>query len=513
MKGFRSIRNKLLVLVLLTTFCALSVASAIIVFYDLREYRQERFSDMRTQMQLLAYASVPALQFEDKSVASANLALLRLRPSVQAAAIYDADGQIFASYRRNALTPELAASPEPTGLRIEGSSMLIYSPIAENGQALGTAYISGDYLVNQRVLDLLLIIAGGMAGAMLAATLVCLWLQTVITTPIRSLAAKAREVIERKEFSMQAQKNSGDEVGLLVDAFNEMMQEINTRTHALKASNADLAQEISNHRQTRALILQLNRDLERKVLERTRELEAINKELETFCYSVSHDLRSPLRAISGFSQALREELPAELPGESSRYFDKIIAATNRMGQLIEDLLNLSRVSRGELVRQMLNFSDLALEVARDVRHVFPDHRVELAVWEDVTTEADPKLLRIVLENLLANAWKFTGKQLLPSVEVGAMRDAEREIFFVKDNGVGFEMKYANKLFAPFQRLHAAHEFPGTGIGLATVKRIINRHGGRIWCDSTPGVSTTFYFTLRHEPLPEGARLLEEELIG
>src|SRR5690606_28468047 len=148
--------------------------------------------------------------------------------------------------------------------------------------------------------------------------------------------------------------------------------------------------------------------------------------------------------ISGFSQALREELPAQLPGESGRYFDKIVAASSRMGQLIEDLLNLSRVSRGELVRQTLNFSDLALEVARDIQSVFPEHQVELSVWEGVTTDADPKLLRIALENLLGNAWKFTGKQPQPKVEVGAMRDGEREIFFVKDNGVGFEMKYSDK---------------------------------------------------------------------
>lgn len=513
MNAFRSIRNKLLALVLLTTFCALAVASAILVLYDLSEYRRLRLDDMRTQMELLAYASVPALQFEDKVVASANLALLRLRPSVQAAAVYDASGQLFASYRRDGFASGFAALPESAGVRTEGSSMLIYSRITESGQMLGTAYISGDYPVKQRILGWLLIITGVMAGAMLVATLMCLWLQTIITTPIRSLADKAREVIDRKEFSMQAQKNSGDEVGVLVDVFNEMMLEINNQTRALRASNSDLAQEISNHRQTRTLILQLNRDLERKVLERTRELEEINKELETFCYSVSHDLRSPLRAISGFSQALREELPAQLPGESARYFDKLVAASSRMGQLIEDLLNLSRVSRSELVRQPLSFSDLAKEVARDIQNMFSARLVELSVWEDIRTEADPRLLRIALENLLGNAWKFTAKQPRPTIEVGAMRDGDCEIFFVKDNGVGFEMKYSDKLFAPFQRLHAANEFPGTGIGLATVKRIINRHGGRIWCDSTLGVSTTFFFTLRHEPPPEARRFLEEELLG
>jgi signal transduction histidine kinase len=498
MRSFRSIRNKLLMLVLVTTFCALAVASVIILIYDIRDYRDTRINDMRTQIQLLAYATVPALQFEDASVADANLALLRLRPSVQAAAIYNARGQLFASYGRADLEPQFPALPEADSIRTDDTGMAIFSRIIEDGEILGTAYIRGDYLLIERILAFMQIVAGGLLGAMLVATLICLWLQSGITNPIKSIATVARDVVTRKEFDRRAEKNSADEVGMLVDAFNEMLEEIDMRTRALEMSNLNLAAEIGKHEESRELVLQLNSELEQKVRERTRELETINQELETFCYSVSHDLRSPLRSISGFSQALIEELPGELSGDARRYFDKIIAATSRMGQLIEDLLNLSRVSRGELVRQELCFSTLAREVAHDVQGVYPHLAPELSVWDAIDAEADPKLLRIALENLLGNAWKFSGKQDNPRIEVGMLKDGTREIYFVRDNGVGFDMKYADKLFGPFQRLHAVHEFPGTGIGLATVQRIIHRHGGRIWCDSTPGVSTTFYFTLKHD---------------
>jgi light-regulated signal transduction histidine kinase (bacteriophytochrome) len=280
-----------------------------------------------------------------------------------------------------------------------------------------------------------------------------------------------------------------------VDAFNDMLDEIANRTSALESSNRELGQEVAERMRAREEVLKLNDELEYKVMERTQQLQLSNQELETFCYSVSHDLRGPLRAISGFSQALREELPAELPGDARRYFDKIIAATHRMGQLIEDLLNLSRVSRVGLVRQAVNCSELATEILTDLKQQNPAHRVHTEVWSDMVVNADHKLLRIVFENLLGNAWKFSSKQANPRIEVGTMRDGNHEVYFVRDNGAGFDMKYADKLFGPFQRLHAMNEYPGTGIGLATVQRVIHRHGGRIWFDSKAGHGAVFYFTL------------------
>jgi light-regulated signal transduction histidine kinase (bacteriophytochrome)/HAMP domain-containing protein len=332
-------------------------------------------------------------------------------------------------------------------------------------------------------------------AAMLVAGLVSLWLQSVITNPILSVVNTARDVVSNKRYTRHAKKLSEDEVGVLVDAFNDMLDEIAHRTSALELSNRELNQEVAERMRAREEVLKLNDELEYKVMERTQQLQLANQELETFCYSVSHDLRGPLRAISGFSQALLEELPAELPGDSRRYFDKIIAASQRMGQLIEDLLNLSRVSRVELIRQPVNCSELATEILNDLKQQNPAHEVHAEVWSDMLVNADPKLLRIALENLLSNAWKFSSKQTSPRIEAGTMRDGKREIYFVRDNGAGFDMKYADKLFGPFQRLHAMNEYPGTGIGLATVQRVIHRHGGRIWFDSKAGQGAVFYFTL------------------
>ncbi|MGP1609396.1 MAG: sensor histidine kinase, partial [Burkholderiales bacterium] len=282
---------------------------------------------------------------------------------------------------------------------------------------------------------------------------------------------------------------------------------IENRTQAMETANQQLESEITRHAQARETIMQLNEELENRVTERTRQLQATNQELESFCYSVSHDLRGPLRSISGFTQAMKEELPAELPGDASRYLEKVMAATRRMGQLIDDLLNLSRVSRGELVRQRVDLTELARDVVRDLQAREPHYKPDVSVWQGMMTEADPKLVRIVFENLLGNAWKFSSKKDNPRIVVGVMKEGRREVYFVRDNGAGFDMKFADKLFGAFQRLHAMNEFAGTGIGLATVQRIINRHGGRIWFDSAPDNGASFYFTLAHDAAspehPEG----------
>lgn len=498
MRSFRHIRSKLLVMVLLTMFSAITVAGAFILYNDLREYRNTRINDLTTQIGLLAASSATALQFEDTAVAQENLELLRLRPSVRAAAIYNARGNHFATYTRegeHVVFPEL---PGDEGIETVNDNLVIFSRIVADGEILGTAYISGDYLIWQRAIDFIQINSLIALTAMAVAALVCLPLQASITKPLFAITDIAREVVNSRDFGRRVKRVSDDEIGVLVDAFNEMLNEIGKTTVALQDTNRQLEQEAGEHRASREMVMKLNAELERKVLERTQALQVANKELESFCYSVSHDLRGPLRAISGFTRALQEDYGTGMPDGAHRYFDKVIAASSRMGQLIEDLLNLSRVSRGELVRQQVNFSTMAHQIADDLKQQHPGYVIEVSIWEGISAEADQKLLRIVLENLMGNSWKFTTKQSQPRVEVGVMRDGQREIYFVRDNGAGFDMKYADKLFGAFQRLHGAGEFPGTGIGLATVQRIINRHGGRIWFDSTPGKGAVFYFTLKSD---------------
>ena len=230
-------------------------------------------------------------------------------------------------------------------------------------------------------------------------------------------------------------------------------------------------------------------------LQAAAELERTNKELEAFSYSVSHDLRAPLRAIDGFSHALLEDYSGRLDDEGKDYLNRVRAGCQRMGRLIDDLLDLSRVIRHELRFEAVDLSAVARSVASQLTQAEPDRKVDLAVGDDLRAHGDPGLLRIALENLLGNAWKFTGKTASPRIEFGAAAKDGGRVFFVRDNGAGFDMAYADKLFGAFQRLHDAGEFPGTGIGLATVHRIVHRHGGRIWAEAAVGRGATFYFTL------------------
>jgi len=239
----------------------------------------------------------------------------------------------------------------------------------------------------------------------------------------------------------------------------------------------------------------LSEDLEQRVIERTAELHAANKELESFSYSVSHDLRAPLRSIDGFSQALLEDYGDTLDAEGLENLRRVRAATQRMGHLIDDMLNLARVTRAGMQRETVNLSVMAPEIVADLLRGQPQRAVELDIADDLKVEGDERLLRVALENLLANSLKFTRERAPARIEVGSMEHDGKRTYYVRDNGAGFDMAYSEKLFGAFQRLHGAKEFEGTGIGLATVHRIIRRHGGQVWGEGAVGKGATFYFTL------------------
>ncbi|OFY51274.1 MAG: hypothetical protein A2W85_04560 [Bacteroidetes bacterium GWF2_41_31] len=276
---------------------------------------------------------------------------------------------------------------------------------------------------------------------------------------------------------------------------------VTARSETKRDSNGNVvglrgtAQDITERKLGEEEIRKLNQELESRVIERTTQLEAVNKELEAFSFSVSHDLRAPLRSIDGFSQALLEDYHDKIEEEGKNYLQRIRSAAQRMAQLIDDLLSLSRIGRSEINIQQVDLSKIVQQIADDLHANEPDRKVNFIIQKSIIVQGDSHLLRIVLENLIGNAWKFTSKHPTARIEFGVKLQKEISVYFVRDDGAGFDMRYTQKLFGAFQRLHTISEFPGTGIGLATVQRIIHRHAGKVWAEGEVEKGGSFYFTI------------------
>jgi PAS domain S-box-containing protein len=266
-----------------------------------------------------------------------------------------------------------------------------------------------------------------------------------------------------------------------------------------------ISTDITDRKRAEEQVRQFNTELEQRVRERTAELEASARELDAFAYSASHDLRTPLRALHGFSEILLEDYADRLDDDGRQSLRRIQANVARMELVIDDLLNLSRVTRTALTREQVDMGALGWEIIGELRAAEPHRRVEVQIADDLVTTGDSRLIRLALGNLLSNAWKFTGKREHAIIGLGAVRQDGPQVFFVRDNGAGFDMRYANKLLEPFQRLHTMAEFEGSGIGLAIVSRILNRHGGRVWAEGEPGTGATFFFTLTSDGTQPGQR--------
>lgn len=495
----RSVRQKLFLVVLATTFAALVMTGIAMAIYEVRTYQQSWSNDLMTQAEILGRASAPALTFDDPESATQYLSLLRARPTISAAAIYNAKGKLFAKYvHSDAASSIFPALPELDGTRIEGNELVVFKRLVENNEILGTVYLRADYELWQRLLDYLGILGVVMALSLLVALLMSIWLQRAVTRPILMVADVARNVMEKRDFSLRVTKTTEDEIGVLVDAFNAMLAEVGRRAEALESSNRQLEHEMAERRRTDDALRQLNVDLEQRVADRTEELGAANKELEGFSYSVSHDLRAPLRAVIGFSKMLLEDHGEQLDAEARRKVDVIREDAEHMGMLIDDLLAFSRLGRKAIQLTEVNMTELAQSVYDNLSRQTPDQHAEFRLGKLPPASGDRALLGQVWTNLLSNAMKFSSKRDGALIEVSAISNEQEYIYFVRDNGAGFDPRYQAKLFGVFQRLHDASEFPGTGVGLALIQRIVVRHRGRVWAEGKPGEGATFYFTLPRE---------------
>jgi len=484
------IKQKLTAILLLVSSSVLLLTAAAFVTYEVLAIRRTTLKNLSTLGRVIAANSTASLAFANEADATEILSALRAEPHVVAAGLYDKNGRLFARYPASLPGDALPAIPGRDGYRFEDSYVIGLEPVAETGNPrLGTLYLKSDMQVVSRALRLSAAIgAGVMAISLLAAYFLAAVLQGRISQPILALAETAAAVSARQDYSVRAPKLGEDELGTLTDAFNLMLGRIEDQNRELRRYATELEQRVTERTHE---LQERNEALRRNAA----ELLAANTELDAFAYSVSHDLRAPLRSIDGFSQVLLEDYGAQLDESGRDSLQRVRAASQRMATLIDDLLKLARVTRSEMRTELVDLSKIARDIATELHRSTPERQVDVTIAQGLEARGDVRLLRVALENLLRNSWKYTAKQPRPRIEFATVEGNGERVFMVRDNGAGFDMQYADKLFGVFQRLHSADEFEGTGVGLATVRRIITRHGGRIWAEGAVDRGATFYFTL------------------
>jgi signal transduction histidine kinase len=496
MSSSLSIGRQLGWLSVVSSGAAILAASMALLYFQLQEVRSSSLLRLETVADLIAFNIASAVDFNDPQAATAMLGSLKTRPAVISAGVV-VDGHVFAGYRRSGATVVENGDLRTTSAvsHFEDQELTVYRPISSEGRALGTLFIHVDLRDIGQTWQRFAVITGLVAiPALLIAILISQLPRRAISRPILKLASLAAAVSDRKDYSVRAPAiKSAAEIEQLVVTFNQMLTEIQAQHTEIEEARAQLEQRVTDR--THELEARTE-ELE----EQGRELAAANRELESFSYSVSHDLRAPLRAIDGFSKALLSEYSdRHLDKRGMHFLERVRAGTQRMSLLIDDMLRLARVTRRPLERSDVDVTAVATEVAAELARRNSGRRVRYTIEPCLRASADSHLLTIVFENLLGNAWKFTGMQSEAHIEVGQTSNGGEPMFFVRDNGAGFNAAYADRLFSPFQRLHDEAEFEGTGIGLATVKRIITRHGGLVSAEGNEGRGATFCFTMGGKP--------------
>lgn len=476
----RSLASRLTRMNLLVSAVVLLIATLAFFTYDLISFRANLERNLEAEAQMIGDNSISAMLFNDQQSAITTLASLHHSPDVIGGALRLPDGRIFASYgppvHPDAPIHRLAAGEHDHVWSVEGPRLLIAHRIVFQNKEVGSVYIAASLSqIEQRARHYALIALAIFIFCMLAALIVSNSARKLVAQPISELAATARTVSRDRDYTVRAKVNAGSrEIATLVSSFNTMLQQIQARD---------------------AAITEARDQLEARVAERTAELQAANRELEAFSYTVAHDLRGPLDSVTSIVYLLAQSNPAESLDQQHAMLEHLKTATSNMAALIDDLLHFARASTAPIQKEPVHLSKIVREIADDLHRSDPSRDVDFIIEDTPEVQADEGLMHIVLDNLLRNSWKYTSHHPHARIAFGWTSIAGKPTFFVRDDGAGFDPARMEQLFQPFQRLHGKSEFPGTGIGLATVQRILDRQGGTIWATGAVEKGATFYFTL------------------
>jgi len=476
------IRRKLMVILMIATGGALLLAGAGLLTLDFFRFRREMVTDLETLAKIVAQNSTASLSFHDPIAVEETLAALNAKPSVLGAAVYDEQGALFGTWPREDPKPDFPPGPGPEGYEFRQDSLALFEPVILDGERIGTVYVESSLSeISKRLRFRFFTMAAVFLVSALAALALSSGLQGLISKPVLHLADTARAVSERNDYSLRAEKQSADELGQLMDAFNQMLSQIEERDTALQSAKDDLEHRV--HARTHELRVAND------------ELLQSNRELDDFAYVASHDLKEPLRGIHNYSMFLLEDYAGKLDDDGRSKLETLMRLTRRMEVLIDSLLQYSRLGRIDLTMEEVDLNELVAEVLENLDANFKTEQVEVTVPRPLPTVLGDRVqLGEIFHNLIVNGVKYNESQR-KRIEIG-YRDSQPPVFFVRDNGIGIPDKHFDAIFRIFKRLHARDKYGGgTGAGLTIVKKIVERHNGSIWVESTPGEGTTFHFTL------------------